>query len=80
MYSDHTQKYVLATKFDFTLFDNASTIEFIKVFPTKGFGGTEFRIEEITLKDHSNSKALADLKAKLEALELPVKLMEYQDV
>ncbi|MEP5933787.1 MAG: hypothetical protein ABJ218_01605 [Winogradskyella arenosi] len=79
MYSDPTKKYVLATKFDFTLFDNASSIEFIKVLAARGSGGTEFRIEEITLKDQPNSQALADLKAKLETLKLPVKLLEYQD-
>ncbi len=79
MFSDNAQKYVLANKFDFTIFDNETNIEFRKVLPARGLGGTEISIGDITIIDKPNSQPLANLKTKLETLGFELKSVEYYD-
>ncbi len=79
MYSNTVQKHVLANKFDFTIFDNESNIEFRKVLPARGGGGTEISIGDITLRDKPNSQPLTNLKTKLEILGYELKSVEYYD-
>ncbi|MEO9953979.1 hypothetical protein [Nonlabens sp.] len=77
MFSDTTQKHILANKFDFTTFDNESKIEFRKILPARGGGGTEISVGDITLRDKPNSQPLTNLKKKLEKLDLQVNSVEY---
>lgn len=79
LFSDTVQKHVLANRFDFTTFDNESSIEFRKVLPARGGGGTEIRIGEITLTDKPNSEPLNNLKIKLQKLGFELKSVEYYD-
>ena len=79
LFSDTVKKYVLANKFDFTTFDNESNIEFRRVLPARGSGGTEIIIGDMTLRDKPNSQPLNNLKAKLEKLGFELKSVEYYD-
>lgn len=79
MFSDNAQKHVLANKFDFTVFDNESNIEYRKLLPARGGGGTEISIGDITLRDKPNSLPLNNLKVKLETLGFNLKSVEYYD-
>ena len=79
MFSDSTQKHILANKFDLTIIENESSLEFRRVLPARGGGGTEIGIGDITLKDEPNSQPLTNLKTKLETLGFEFKSVEYYD-
>lgn len=77
MFSDTAQKYVLANMFDFTTIDAESIIEFIKVLPARGGGGTEVRIGDFLIRDKPNSEPLTNLKFKLQELGFEFKSVEH---
>lgn len=64
--SKETDTWCIGNKWDFSVINKESRLEFIKVLPARGSGGTEIKINSLTINDVVNSQTLIELCSDLE--------------
>lgn len=64
--SKEPDTWCVGNKWDFSIIDKESRLKFIKVLPGRGSGGTEIKINSLTIEDVANSQKLTEFCTDLE--------------